>query len=417
MHRAPNGTQFHTGTKGQLTTLKTSRGTEARFRANGRVSSIHSHEMTINHGARGGRMVEMHLEGGGRVVSVGAHRGFVEHPFARGGRSYMRRTYVYGGRPYAVVYRGYYYRGVAYYGYVPPYYYAPAFYGWAYHPWAAPVSWRWGWAADPWYGYYGYYFTPYPVYPYPALWLTDFLLAENLRAAYEAQTAANAQAAADAQAEAGAPPPAPDAPPPGAPPPAPAPGNADTTTLTPEVKQAIAEEVRAQLAAEQAAANNPQAVAVPSSDQAPEALDPKLRTFIVSNTLSEQTDDGTACSLSPGDILTRIGNTPDANQNVKVLVTSSQNNDCEAGTQLAVSLQDLQDMHNDFRQKIDAGLQVLADNQGKDGMASGPPADPKPVEEGQAQPDTDATAQLDQQQKAADTAEADVQQAQGSGQF
>jgi hypothetical protein len=45
-------------------------------------------------------------------------------------------------------------------------------------------------------------------------------------------------------------------------------------------------------------------------------------------------------------------------------------------------------------------------------MASGPPADPRPLEEGQAQPDMDAAAQLDQQQKDADTAEAAVLQAQ-----
>jgi len=230
------------------------------------------------------------------------------------------------------------------------------------------------------------------VYPYPALWLTDFLLAETLRASYEAQASANAQAEA-------------------APPVYVSNGaNANASALTPETKQAIADEVKAQLAAEQAAANNPQPAAAPSNDQVPEALDPKVRTFIVSHTLSQQTADGTMCSLASGDVLTRIANAPDAEQNVLVLVTSSQSNDCQPGTQLAVPLQELEDMHNDFRQKIDAGLQTLADNQGKNGMASGPPADPKPVEEGQAQPDTDAAVQLDQQQQDADKAEAEVQQ-------
>jgi hypothetical protein len=341
----------------------------------------------------------------------------------------MRRTYVYGDRPYAVVYRGYYYQGAPYYRYVPPYYYAPAFYGWAYHPWREPVPWTWGWAGDPWYGDYGYYFAPYPAYPYPALWLTDFLLAENLQAAYAARAAANAsQVAANEPSvyisqNSDAAPPAPNPPPESAP----APGNADVT-LTPEVKQAIAEQVRTELAAKQAAAStrqaeapaneqaNPQQVEPTSNEQLPEVLDPKVTIFVVSNTLSELTPDGTVCSLSPGDILTRIADTPDANQNVRVLVTSSQNNDCTARTQLDVSLQDLQDMHNDFRQKIDQGLQTLADNQGKNGMASAPPADPRPREEGQAQPDTDATAQLDQQQKAADAAETAVRQAQESEQ-
>jgi hypothetical protein len=396
-YRAKNGTEFHTGPKGQLTSLKTRGGAEAKFDANGKVRSIHSGGMVINHGPRGGRIVETRLSGGGRVVVVGAHRGFVERPFMRGGHPYMRRTYFFGGRPYAAVYRGYYYHGFPYYGYVPPFYYAPAFYGWAFNPWAAPVYWRWGWAAAPWYGYYGYYFAPYPVYPYPALWLTDFLLAETLRAGYEAQAAAQAEAAAPAVYVSKD-------------------TNANATALTPETKQAIADEVKVQLAAEQVAANNPQPAAAPSNDQVPEALDPKVRTFIVSNTLSPQALDGTTCSLSSGDVLTRIANTPDANQNVQVLVTSSQNNDCQPGTQLAVSLQDLQDMHNDFRQKIDTGLQTLADNQGKNGMASGPPADPRPLEEGQAQPDMDAAAQLDQEQAAADAAETAVRQAQESGQ-
>ena len=76
----------------------------------------------------------------------------------------MRRTYVVNGRSYAAVYRGYPYRGVVYYGYVPAYYYGPAYYGWAYDPWGAPVAYGWGWGVEPWYGYYGGYFAPYPAY-------------------------------------------------------------------------------------------------------------------------------------------------------------------------------------------------------------------------------------------------------------
>jgi hypothetical protein len=459
MYTARNGTEYHAGNKGQLTTLRTRGGTEARFDAEGKVRSIHSSGMTINHGPRGDRVVETRLKDGGRVVVVGPHRGFVERPFMRSGQPYMTRTYVYGGHPEAVVYRGYYYQGVPYYRYVPPYYYRPAFYGWAYNPWPAPVPYAWGWAASPWYGYYGYYFTPYPVYPYPALWLTDFLLAENLQAAYASQAALSAsQAAANApsvyisQNSDGAPP-AVDLPPE----PAPAPDNA-SVTLTPEVKQAIAEQVRMEVAAEQVAAttlqpegptddqpaatnqqleppaeqpsaNRPveattsgplsaenQRAAATSTNQVPELLDPKVTMFVVSKTLSAQTADGTVCSLSPGDILTRMAATPDSNQNVRVLVTSSQNNDCKALTQLDASLQDLQDMHNDFRQKIDHGLQALADAQGKNGIASAPPADPRRLEEGQAQPDADAIARLDQQQMDADRAEAAVRQAQESGQ-
>ena len=66
-------------------------------------------------------------------------------------------------------------------------------------------------------------------------------------------------------------------------------------------------------------------------------------------------------------------------------------------------------MHNDFRQKINAGLRQLAATQGENGMASGPPADPKPVEEGQAPTDADAPMQLSKLEQDANVAEADVE--------
>jgi hypothetical protein len=318
----------------------------------------------------------------------------------------MRRTYYYGGRRYAYAYRGAYYHGYAYYGYVPAVYYGPAYYGWAYNPWAAPVAYGWGWGGAPWYGYYGYYFTPAPVYATPALWITDYLLAASLQAAYEsraeARAAANAAAAEDEQASSGGG------------------GGGGAVALTPEVKQQIADEVRAQIAAEKEASahSEPAAAAVSSTapagggqngpDEVPAALDPAHRTFIVSAVLSETTADGTECSLSPGDVLTRVEDTPDADQNVKVLVASSQKNDCGSGTQVAVAVQDLQDMHNDFRAKISEGLGKLAENQGKNGLPSGPPSGSKANAAGQAQPDLTVEADLKTQESEAGQAEKEV---------
>ena len=105
--------------------------------------------------------------------------------------------------------------------------------------------------------------------------------------------------------------------------------------LTPEVKQAIAEEVRQQLAAEQqaAAAPNPQRQA-PSSTEVPSALDPRKRVFVVSSYLDKRTTDGQECSLTPGDIITRLTDTPDANQNITVSVLSSKQADCPSGAQI-----------------------------------------------------------------------------------
>ena len=411
-----NGNSRDYGKNGRLSSVTTRSGAVARYGANGRVSTIHARGMTIDRGPRGTRTaVSVRVNDRGehiRTVTMGAHRGFVEHPYMRGGRPYMRRTYVVNGRVYAHAYRGYYYRGGLYYRYVPAYYYGPRFYGWAYASWGAPVVYSWGWG--PWYPAYGYYFAPYPVYSDASLWLTDYLIAANLQAAYEAQQDANATAAAQSYAAAGPPPDDSSA----------DNGGAQNVTLSPAVKQAIADEVKAQLAAERDAASSPQqsgavagaaAGATASSDQTPDALDPAHRTFIVSTTMNEELSDGSVCALTPGDVLTRIDDTPDANQNVKVLVSSSQKSDCVSGSQFPVAVQDLQDMQNHFREQIDAGLGKLAENQGKNGLPAAPDTATTPVPDGQAQPDLTAQTDLQNQQQQANQTEGEVQQAATDG--
>ena len=148
-----------------------------------------------------------------------------------------------------------------------------------------------------------------------------------------------------------------------------------------------------------------------SFEQMPDALKPAVRTFIVSTTLSEPTPDGSECSLTSGDVLTRIADAPDGNDAVTVLVSAGQQNDCAPGTQLHVQLSDLEDMHNHFREQIDDGLGKLADNAGKNGMPGSPPADAKPTPDGQAQPDATAANDLQQQQQSAVDTEAEAQSA------
>jgi hypothetical protein len=251
--------------------------------------------------------------------------------------------------------------------------------------------------------------------------MTDYVISQNLQAAYEAQAAANANAAANAAANANA--------------------NAQAdaggqnsgggaVALTPEVKHAIADEVKAELAAEQAAAAAPQPAAAaaapaaaqnsasasdaPPPEETPAALDPNHRTFIVSDVLNEQGPDGQDCSLSAGDVVTRIDDTPDANKNVKVLVSASQKSDCASGSQVAVSVDDLQEMHNHFREQLDSGLKTLAENQGKNGLPKAPDTKTKPNPDGQVTPDTSVKDELAAQQADADKAESDVQQEQAA---
>lgn len=255
--------------------------------------------------------MERTLPGNRRIVATERGRGFYERPYIqRGGRTYIQRTYIEHGHQYAVVYRTYYYRGIPYYGYVPAYYYQPGFYGWAYNPWPAPIAYSWGWAPEPWYGYYGYYFAPAPVYPSAALWLTDFVLAENLRAAFEERSERDQNRVSDASQ--------------------PAQSTDKQSTLSPEVKQAIAEEVTQQLSVEQKAAQSP-AHLQPESEEPP-ALDPKLRIFVVSSSLDVLAEGGQECSLSSGDVILRTGNEILDGNKVEVSVQSSQRGDCASGT-------------------------------------------------------------------------------------
>jgi hypothetical protein len=392
----------------------------ASFRRGGRVATIHARGMTIHNRLRGGRRIV--AERNGRtIVSMGRHRGYVQRAyFSRGGRTYYQRTYWVHGHAYARAYRGYYYHGARYYGYAPAYYYHPVYYGWAYNPWPAPVYYgpaAWGWAGSPWYGYYGSYFRPYPAYATASLWLTDYLIAANLQAAYQAQANDNAAAAqayqngAAAQARA-------DASAQGAdPPPATAPVTSTQTQLSPQVKQMIADEVKAQLAADKAEAANPQQTAS-SSDQTPDALNPAERVFIVSSSLdATAADSGEECALTPGDVLMRLTDTPDSNQDVTASVQSSKSGDCASGKTVAVGVQDLQEMHNQFRAQLDTGLKTLASDSGKGGLPKAPDTTTTGGEVPPPAPDADAAAQLTSTQQQADQAEKDVQQsAAGPGQ-
>jgi len=358
-------------------------------------------------------------------VNTGRGRGFVQRPYmSRGGRSYVSRTYYYHGHGYAGVYRSYGWHGYCcYYGYHPGFFYGAGFYGWAYNPWPAPVYWGWGWGGAPWYGAYGAYFAPYPVYPAPAFWLTDYLLAASLQAAY----AANAQAAAGAAADEGA---------------ASnggggggdnevasnggggaAPASAGPVTLTPEIKQAIAEEVKAQLAAEKGEAASASAPAPAggggaqqaSAEEVPPALDPARRTFVVNDDIAVVDGDGQECGLSAGDVITRITDTPDDDKKVNVSVSASKKDDCGAGKTVAVAVDDLQEMHNHFREQLDKGMGELAKKNGSGGLPKAPDTTTVAGDVPPPQPDASAEKVLNDQQAEADKTEAEVKQEAASG--
>ena len=386
-------------------TVSLSNGGTATVNSNGNIRSIQASGMTINHGAQGQRQI-ITERNGQRLVSTGPNQGYSQRQYVtRNGQTYIQRTYVVNNVTSTRVYSSYTYSGVTYYNYVPVAYYRPVFYGWAYNPWRAPVYYSWAWYGAPWYAAYWYYYAPAPVYSSPSLWLTDYLLAENLRLAYQAQANANAAGQAQTNAEAYAQPSTP----------APQPSQSGNVALSPEVKQAIAEEVKAELAAEQAASVKPQQSSL-SQNEPPPALDPSHRVFVVASNLAASSDTGQECALTSGDIITRVTDTPNKDQKVTVLITTSKKTDCAAGLLLAVPVQELQEMRNHFREQVDSGLKILADSKGTGGLPAAPDTHMVSGEVPQPPPDLGIEAKLQAQQFEADRFEADVKRQNVGGQ-
>jgi len=388
---------YNTDRNGRLASISKP-GMETRYGSNGMVRSAHfdrpgGSQMNVSHGMYGERRIETVRPDHTRVVSWAPHAGYVERPLRPG---YVSRTYIVGERTYVHVYRTYSFRGVTFYGYVPPVYYGPRFYGWAWNPWPAPVVFAWGWRDSPWFGFYGGYFEPAPFYPTAALWLTDYLLAENMQLAWESRQAAP-------QYEPAPPPPA---------------YSGGAVLLTPEVKEAIAEEVRQQIAAEYAAANQPGPQAVsPAGDQAPVALDPNQRIFVVSTGFAVNAG-GQDCGLTPGDIIVRTNDMMiSARNTVSVSVLRSKPGDCPMNATADVDVAALQEMHNQFQDYVSSGLKILADNQGKGGLPAGPPPDPHQSPVGMAPADSAASVDsaLTQQQQDASQALQELQRAAAGG--
>jgi hypothetical protein len=319
------------------------------------------------------------------VVSNRFGHGYIERPYAYRGVEFVHRTYYVNGVAYVGVYRPFVFGGVALAVYAPPVFFAPAFYGWAYNPWGAPVVYPWGWAGNPWFGYYGVYFTPYPAYATPALWLTDYMVAQTLQAAYLERAAelANAQAAA-----------------------APAP-------LTPDVKQAIADEVRRQVALENAEASAGQAPPDPgSSGVARMMADNMPHVFVVSAPLDVTSNVG-ECPVTEGDVLQLNPGTPPNSPSANLMVLATKGTDCRKGATVSVGVADLQDMQNHMRETIDKGLNELQQKQGQNGLPAAPPSAAKPpVQTAFAAiappPDPNVAMELSQQTKEADVAEREV---------
>jgi hypothetical protein len=373
----------------------TKSGSAVRTRPGGKVSDVHDSKrgMDTHHNLGGGRRVSVERHDGSRVVSERGRRGYVERGYSYHGHDFGRRSYFDHGHEYNRFYRGYGFRGLMLNVYAPGFYYGPGFYGWAYNPWAAPIAFGWGWGGNPWYGFYGGYFQPYPVYPSAAFWLTDYIISQDLQAAYAAHQ--------EAGEEAGVPPPAGGQP-----------------VLTPEVKQMISDEVKNQLALEnqeatQNAAN--QDVDPGSSGVARLLSDGRPHVFVAGGNLDVTDASGQECVVSDGDTLQMQTAPPSDATSANLVVLSSKGTpECQISLTVQVQLTDLQEMQNHMRETIDQGLKDLQDKQGTGGLPAAPPSAKAPPATAQyaavaPPPEANLAADIQQTDQQSDQSEKEVQ--------
>jgi hypothetical protein len=371
---------------------------EAKFYGNGGVNSVHvvrpGSNMFVARAARGDRATLSLRNGGVMVVTFGRDRGFVQRPM-QGRPGYFQRTSLVNGQPVARVYRIGSYRGVIYFRPVPAVRYQPQFYQWAGSSWRSPVAYSWSGPQAQAAGYYSNYFTPSSSYSSPSAWLTDYVLSSSLQVAYQnhQEYPPTAGGAVSEQA------------------------SAQPAPVSPEVKDAISQEVQAEVTQEQAEASQSGGAPAANGQAPPPVLDPNQRTVLVSQSLDVPAGTGT-CALTAGDVVNRNGDNVLPGNKVAVNVVSSKAGDCPANTSTQIDLAVLQEMHNQFQEQVDAGLSTLASSEGSGGIPGGPVANGVPTPDGAAQPDLDVVATLAQQQSEADNAEAaatDGASAVGSG--
>jgi hypothetical protein len=347
-----------------------------------RPTQIHIRDgVTVQRSGLGGRRIEetIRTRDGGveRVVHSGNWTSVQRAIPGRPG--FYQRTVLVGARSYSVVYRSYVYTSVygpvEFYRPVPAVVFAPAYYTWVISPWAQPVVYTpvaWGWTVQPWFAAYGAFFAPYPAYAAPDQQLTDYVIAANLREAYDDQHGPDA---------------APVAPPSGSP-------------ITVADKSAIDADLKEDLASEKQIALDP----THDEGALPEALQ-RREFFVHAAPLEVPTASGATCMLSEGDILRRLAVAPAKDNSVEMMVRLSQADPshtelCAPQTHVMVQVADLQEMYNHQKEQLAEGEQIIAKQQGAAG--------PKPIQvaSGRTDPDTaGAQAALRQVLSDADDAE------------
>jgi hypothetical protein len=357
-----DGRHFEFRLDGTLSLFK-GRNRSASFSNNGRLVSLHTPELDVRTGPRGAHMAIWRRPDHSVLVTTAPGTGYLETGVVLpGNQPGVRRVYFNGSNLDSRTYVVYTYNGADLLHYTPEAAFDPVVYGWVYYPWK-PVTFKVGFGASVGPAANQTYFTPSESYPSGYSWLADFDISGVLEKAFGQERQSNeglsrpAPSSSEIAETIAA---------------APVLDNllgADTETpITPVLKDAVADEVRRQLAVANAASSGKEDL---RATELPAALELD-HVFVVSSILEVNTTDDESCNLSGGDVLRLMDPPADGVTLAHVRVAAGRRDDCPAGEIVAVNLQDLQEMQNDLRASIVAGLRVLRDNQGKEGWPQAP---------------------------------------------
>lgn len=374
------------------------------------------------------------MPGGGTLRALRYGRGLngvVEHSMKPG---YSSRTYVQGGRVlYARVYRQHTYQrfgqSFAYESLVPAIGFSTAYYAWAARPWATPVDYHWRWDREPWHRAYGNDFTPYSNYNSLDEWLTDYVVAQNLRNAYDSWQAEHAPVSQEPAkqfppAEGPRPywetqddrrpyweeqpaeenPPADEAQPAqpkaarkrASPKSTGSQGVAAAADSPPVLPGQVKAELNAQIKRQLAERQSPTTA---QSQDLPDSLKPGHTLFRVNAPLDVPSKvSGQLCSLRANDYIERTGDM-DQNGLVPVKVKVGGATDCAIGLTTQVAFNDLESMESEQQQALTDALVAASKNMGSGhALPQAPATTPVLLAAGQTQPNPDATRTLGQMQ-------------------
>jgi hypothetical protein len=358
--QAPNGNIVRTGPDGAVMDVRNPRN-----------------NMSIHHAPDGSRQITVDRPDGSRIFAASHGASYVQHPYQFQKSTFDSRTYYQGGKITQQFYRRYTYGGTTLDAYVPQRFYDPRIYQWALNSnFREPMIPSWNFVATPtpWFNYYKSYFTPQPYYTNALTWLTDYLIANSLVAAWNAHGPASSTPLAPAPAFVAANSPTPPASAQSA-----AAGNAQAPAapaasaaaeVTPETKQKVTEEVSRQISEESAESRENAQHKEPQPGTVGIVAELSRRgeehVFVVASDLDLVDDQARRCTMSEGDVVQAISG-PDpatASAQAKVLASKGQG-ECERAAQVTIALTDLQDMQNHMRETIDQGL---ADRTGMKGV-------------------------------------------------